>query len=139
MSKGFKGSKGEKGEPGKNAVIPSEIYTSLGEIGARLNSNDEFHRNLSIHLDKQHDETIKAIDEVCGQLRPIQTDFAAAKNQITNNTLRLQALDDSKDGVIPKLQRDVAVIQTKASIFGGLVGGLVVGLNYVIKFILGRG
>lgn len=132
--RGEKGDHGQDGRNGKNAdeSVIRDITYQLGSIERALVENDRVHEIIQVKLkemedrrDAQHREMMEAFNNVSGQLKPLDEMLTRHDAMIEMNTRRLLSLVDTKDGSVPKLQQDVAMVKTKSGMIAGMVSILV--------------
>lgn len=76
-------------------------------------------------IDNKHNDLLSAISsirEVC----------AGCQAQIGMHAGRLAALDDLRDGAVPKLQQNVSSLKTKVAIYAGMASAVATAMVFAV-------
>lgn len=98
------------------------------ETAYRLNQIDK-------NMDTQHREVMENIKEIFDGLTSIKTTCAGCSKEVELHGGRLCALDDLKNGAVPKLQQDMSSLKTKVGIYAAAGSALVFAAGTAIKSI----
>jgi len=136
--------------------MPAGLGYKLGVIDQKLETNDEQHKTIIASLqkisedlvpirdnviklqmhsaprDKQHEEMMKTVRDVCATLEPLQISSAIHDTHIEGHRVRLVSVE----GDVKKVKGIVDTITGKVVAFGTIASALVAGIIWLGKVFL---